>query len=80
MLAVWLVGIPTWDPQMAALLVGNPVCVLIPASPCTGPLMQYGMQGGSPWGAGTLAGPAGDRSPSDDELEYAQHQVRGRRA
>jgi hypothetical protein len=33
-------------------------------------------KGGSPWGAGTLAGPDGSRKPSEDELEYARHQVR----
>ncbi|KAG7667391.1 hypothetical protein Ndes2526B_g04089 [Nannochloris sp. 'desiccata'] len=30
--------------------------------------------GGSPWGAGTLAGPDGSRQPSELELEYAEHQ------
>jgi hypothetical protein len=33
-------------------------------------------QGGSPWGAGTLAGPDGSRQPSEAELEQAVFQVR----
>ena len=32
-------------------------------------------QGGSAYGAGTLAGPAGERQPSEYELGYAKHQV-----
>jgi len=31
-------------------------------------------QGGSPYGAGTLAGPTGARQPSENELGYAKHQ------
>lgn len=31
-------------------------------------------KGGSPWGAGTLAGPDGSRQPTEDELAYARHQ------
>lgn len=31
-------------------------------------------KGGSAWGAGTLAGPDGSCSPSDNELGYAKHQ------
>ena len=31
-------------------------------------------QGGSPWGAGTLAGPDGSRKPTETELEFAQYQ------
>jgi multimeric flavodoxin WrbA len=34
------------------------------------------LQGGSPWGAGTLAGPDGSRQPSEAELEQAVFQVR----
>jgi hypothetical protein len=33
------------------------------------------LQGGSPWGAGTLAGPDGSRQPSEVELEQAVFQV-----
>lgn len=33
------------------------------------------LQGGSPWGAGTLAGPDGSRQPSAVELEQAVYQV-----
>lgn len=33
-------------------------------------------KGGSPWGAGTLAGPTGARKPSDVELAQAEYQVR----
>jgi hypothetical protein len=32
-------------------------------------------QGGSAWGASTLAGPDGSRKPSELELAYAKHQV-----
>lgn len=32
-------------------------------------------RGGSPWGAGTLAGPDGSRQPSEVELEQAEYQV-----
>ena len=32
-------------------------------------------QGGSLWGAGTLAGPTGERQPSEIELGHARHQV-----
>jgi len=32
-------------------------------------------KGGSPWGAGTLAGPDGSRNPSEVELEQAEYQV-----
>jgi len=34
--------------------------------------------GGSAWGAGTFAGPTGDRQPSETELAYTKHQVRAR--
>ena len=33
------------------------------------------VRGGSPWGAGTLAGPDGSRQPSAYELEQAEYQV-----
>jgi NAD(P)H dehydrogenase (quinone) len=32
------------------------------------------VHGGSPWGAGTLAGADGSRSPSEYELSLATHQ------
>lgn len=32
------------------------------------------VQGGSPWGAGTMAGPTGARQPTEGELGYATHQ------
>jgi len=32
------------------------------------------VRGGSPYGAGTIAGPTGQRQPSDVELEHAVHQ------
>ncbi|KAI8470509.1 MAG: flavoprotein-like protein, partial [Monoraphidium minutum] len=31
-------------------------------------------KGGSPWGASTLAGPDGSRSPTEPELDFAKHQ------
>ena len=31
------------------------------------------VRGGSPYGPGTFAGPTGDRSPTEVELEYAKH-------
>ena len=34
------------------------------------------IHGGSPWGAGTFAGPDGSRQPSEKELELAQIQGR----
>lgn len=34
------------------------------------------VRGGSPWGAGTFAGPDGSRQPSEDELEIARVQGR----
>lgn len=32
-------------------------------------------QGGSPWGAGTFAGPDGSRQPTEHELGFAKHEV-----
>lgn len=32
------------------------------------------VHGGSPWGAGTFAGPDGSRQPSETELGFAKHQ------
>lgn len=31
------------------------------------------VRGGSPWGPGTLAGPSGERQPSETELGFAEH-------
>jgi hypothetical protein len=47
----------------------QPVCLLLL-------LLLLLPQGGSPWGAGTLAGPDGSRQPSEVELEQAVFQVR----
>lgn len=33
-----------------------------------------GVRGGSPYGASTIAGPDGSRSPTEDELKIARHQ------
>jgi NAD(P)H dehydrogenase (quinone) len=36
----------------------------------------FDVQGGSPYGAGLLAGGDGSRQPSEHELAYAKHQAR----
>ena len=54
--------------------------IFVPPGYTFGPSMfdLAALHGGSPWGAGTFAGPTGDRKPSDMELAYAKHQVRAR--
>lgn len=52
--------------------------IYVPAGYTAGGVM-YGVQhakGGSPWGAGTLAGADGSRQPSEVELEAVKAQVR----
>jgi hypothetical protein len=52
--------------------------IFVPAGYQAGNVM-FGVEhakGGSPWGAGTLAGPDGSRQPSEGELEAACVQVR----
>ena len=52
--------------------------IFVPAGYAAGGAM-FGVEeakGGSPWGAGTLAGPDGSRQPSEVELEAIRVQVR----
>lgn len=53
--------------------------IFVPAGYAAGATM-FGVEvakGGSPWGAGTLAGPTGARQPSEDELHAAKVQGEG---
>jgi len=54
--------------------------IFVPPGYTFGPSMfdLAALHGGSPWGAGTFAGPTGDRKPSEMELAYAKHQARER--
>ncbi|KAG2433240.1 hypothetical protein HXX76_008310 [Chlamydomonas incerta] len=48
--------------------------IFVPAGYAAGGIM-FGVKdarGGSPWGAGTLAGPDGSRQPGEDELQQAE--------
>lgn len=59
--------------------------MLVAAAAAAGGARRYGSgggmfgldqaKGGSPWGAGTLAGPDGSRQPSEVELEQAVYLV-----
>ena len=51
------------------------VVVGVPYS-CTELMNMNEITGGSPYGAGTLAGPKGDRQPSENELKIARFQGR----
>jgi NAD(P)H dehydrogenase (quinone) len=43
---------------------------------CTELMNMNEITGGSPYGAGTLAGPKGDRQPTENELKIARFQGR----
>jgi NAD(P)H dehydrogenase (quinone) len=51
------------------------VLVGVPYS-CPGLTNMNEITGGSPYGAGTLAGPDGKRAPSENELDIARFQGR----
>mgnify|MGYP001807518672 CR=1 FL=1 len=69
------------QPPSASLLAVTQLAhhgmIFVPTGYAAGAAM-FGIQdakGGSPWGAGTLAGPDGSRQPSEVELEALRVQV-----
>lgn len=64
-----LIGLQTFFFHQGMVIVGVPYA-------CQELLLMTEMTGGSPYGAGTVTGPEGDRLPSANELAIARYQGR----
>lgn len=65
-----------WGGRAAAGINGGMLTCRAWCQPGDVPVVQEVPQGGSAYGAGTLAGPKGERQPTKDELAIAKHQAR----